>query len=192
MLYVHLHQGAVEATTGGVARVEGLGPLLLTQVTTLLAHTHVTLKPVIDLHDRVSVNSYEFPEAIKERLHLRVPAEAFPHATRMSRKVDIDHPVPFDPHGPPGQTGTHNAAPLGRTGHRAKTHLGYHLTQTEHGDYLWSTPHGLHRLVDDTGTHPIDDLTATTLTLGQDLDRALDHLLHLHRTGQLAPCSSTG
>ncbi len=185
VLYVHLHQGAVEATTGGVARVEGHGPLLLTQVTTLLAHTHVTLKPVIDLHHRVSVNSYEFPETIKERLHLRVPAEAFPHATRMSRKVDIDHPVPFDPHGPPGQTGTHNAAPLGRTGHRAKTHLGYHLTQTEHGDYLWSTPHGLHRLIDDTGTHPIDDLTATTLTLGQDLDRALDRLTQQLRTGAL-------
>jgi hypothetical protein len=81
---------------------------------------------------------------------------------------------------------------LGRTGHRAKTHLGYHLTQTEHGDYLWSTPHGLHRLVDDTGTHPIDDLTANTLTLGQDLDRALDRLLHLYRTGALAPCSTTG
>ena len=183
VLYVHLHQGAVEATTGGVARVEGHGPHLLAQVKALLAHTNVALKPVIDLHEKVSVNSYEFPETLKERLHLRVPGEVFPHGTRTSRRVDIDHPVPFDPHGPPGQTGTHNAAPLARTGHRAKTHLGYRLDQTQHGAYVWSTPHGLHRLVDETGTHPIDELTATTLTLGEDLDRALDRLTHQLRTG---------
>src|SRR5215217_3403644 len=64
-VYVHLHQGAVEGTTGGVARVEGLGPLLLEQVRGLLGHANVALKPVVDLADRVSVNACEHPETVK-------------------------------------------------------------------------------------------------------------------------------
>jgi hypothetical protein len=67
----------------------------------------------------------------------------------------MDHPRPFDPHGPPGQTGDHNAAPLGRRHHRAKTHLAYQCRQLSLGRYLWSSPHGLQRLVDATGTHEL-------------------------------------
>ncbi len=113
-VYVHLHQGAVEGTTGGVARVEGLGPLLLEQVRGLLGHTNVALKPVVDLADRVSVNAYEHPETVKERVHLRTLGEVFPYGRATGRKVDMDHPVPYDPLGPPGQTGDDNAGPLSR------------------------------------------------------------------------------
>ena len=175
-LYVHLHQGAVEGTTGGVARVEGLGPMLLTQVTRLLAHAHVVVKPVIDLNTGASVSSYEHPETTRERVHLRTNGEVFPHATTISRKLDLDHPAPWDPGGSPGQTGDHNAAPLGRTNHRAKTHLGYRLKQTGPDEYLWRTPHGLHRHVDHTGTHPIDNIQANELADPGWLDRALDRL----------------
>lgn len=184
-VYVHLHEAAL-AGAGGVARAEGLGPQLLEQVKALLGHAQVTLKPVIDLAERVSVNAYEFPESLKERLHLVNPGEVFPHATRTSRKVDIDHPEPFEAHGPPGQTGDHNAAPLGRTHHRAKTHLGYRARQTGPGEYVWRTPHGLHRVVDARGTHPIEESEAAALTGGDPLDRALARLLHLHRTCALA------
>ena len=111
-VYVHLHQGAVEGTHGGVARVEGLGPMLLEQVRRLLGHANVDLKPVVDLTDRVSVNAYEHPETVKERVHLRNLGEVFPHGRATSRKVDMDHPVPYDPLGPPGQTGDHNAGPV--------------------------------------------------------------------------------
>ncbi|HRD62840.1 MAG TPA: HNH endonuclease, partial [Nocardioides sp.] len=69
------------------------------------------------------------------------------------RSVDFDHPDPYKPNGPPGQTGDHNAAPLGRRHHRAKTHLGYRVRQLGPGTYLWRTPHGLLRLVDRDGTH---------------------------------------
>ena len=153
-VYVHLHQGAVEGTTGGVARVEGLGPLLLEQVRGLLGHANVALKPVVDLADRVSVNAYEHPETVKERVHLRTMGEVFPYGRATGRSVDMDHPVPYDPLGPPGQTGDDNAGPLSRHPHRAKTHLGYRVTQTGLTEYVWSTPHGLHRLVDEHGTHP--------------------------------------
>jgi hypothetical protein len=98
----------------------------------------------------------------------------FPHATRVSRAVDIDHPVEYDEHGPPGQTGDHNAAPLGRSTHRARTHLGYRVRQLGPDSYLWRTPHGLHRHIDDTGTHAIDAATARDLERTATIQRALD------------------
>ncbi|MCW2845911.1 MAG: hypothetical protein JWN22_3827, partial [Nocardioides sp.] len=93
-LYLHLHEATLTGTTPGVARVEDLGPHVLAQARDLLAHPHVTVKPVIDVTHALSVNSYEHPEALKERIHLLRPVDAFPHASRTSRNVDLDHPVP--------------------------------------------------------------------------------------------------
>jgi hypothetical protein len=177
VVYVHLHQSALER---GVARVEQIGPLLLDQVRRLLGHTRVDLKPVIDLNTGTRVNAYEHPESVQERTHLRTIGEVFPHATRISRKVDMDHPKEWDPHGPPGQTGDHNAAPLSRTHHRAKTHLGYRLRQLGPGDYTWQTPHGLRRRVDATGTHVLDEVTAWHLEHPGALDRALERIARAH------------
>jgi hypothetical protein len=154
--------------------------MLLQQVTRLLGHAHVNLTPVLDLADQTRVNAYEHPEAVKERAQLITVGEVFPHATRVSRKVDNDHPVPWDPDGPPGQTGDHNVAPLGRTHHRAKTHLPYRLRQLGPGEYLWTTPHGLHRHVDRAGTHLIDDVQANQLILGDALDLALEQIAREH------------
>jgi hypothetical protein len=180
VVYVHLHQAALEGSAVGVARVEDLGPMLYQQVTRLLGHAEVKVQPVMDLSDQTRVNAYEHPEAVKQRAHLITVGEVFPHATRVSRKVDHDHPVPWDPHGPPGQTGDHNCAPLGRTHHRAKTHLAYRLRQLGPGDYLWTTPHGLHRRVDETGTHVLDDLQANEVLLGDALDSALEQVAAEH------------
>jgi hypothetical protein len=180
VVYVHLHQAALDGSAAGVARVEDLGPLLHEQVRRLVGHAHITVKPVLDLRDQVRVTAYEHPEAVKERTHLITVGEVFPHATRVSRLVDLDHPARWDPGGPPGQTGDHNAAPLSRTHHRAKTHLAYQLRQTGPGSYLWTTPHGLHRHVDHTGTHVIDEVTANTLLLGDQLDRALERIAAEH------------
>lgn len=178
VIYLHLHQAALEGT--GVARVEGLGPMIREQVTRFLGHANVTVKPVIDLADQIRVDAYEHPESVKERAHLITVGDVFPHATRISRHLDRDHPVPFDPGGPPGQTGDHNIAPLSRTHHRAKTHLAYRLDQLGPGEYVWTTPHGLHRHVDHTGTHVLDDQAANTLLLGDELDRALERLAAAH------------
>ena len=156
--------------------MEELGPLLLEQVRRLLGHAHVELKPTVDLADVVRVTAYEHPESVKERVHLRTVGEVFPHATRVSRSVDMDHPVDFRRDGPPGQTGDLNAAPLSRTNHRAKTHLGYRVRQLGPDDYVWRTPHGLYRRVDATGTHPIDAETAEELMRSAALDRALQEI----------------
>lgn len=161
VVFVHLHQAALDGTvTSAVAR-SGLGPLVLDQVVGLLGHAHVDLHPVIDLNTGSTVNGYEHPEAVKRRGLLRTAGTVFPHATGTeANRIDHDHPVPYDPLGPPGQTGDHNDAPLDRRSHRAKTHLGYQVEQLAPAVYLWTSPHGLHRLVNRTGTHRIveDDL----------------------------------
>jgi hypothetical protein len=178
VLHVHLHQAALQAGIG-VARVEELGPLLLDQVRRLLAHTHVTLRPVLDLSETIAVDRYEHPTAVRDRTAILSPGDAFPHASGLSRRVDLDHPVPYDPGGPPGQTGDHNAAPLTRRGHRAKTHLGYRVSQVDRTTFVWRTPHGLHRRVDQTGTHLSEDPDRLAA-----LDRALDQLLAGKEAGQ--------
>jgi hypothetical protein len=184
-LYIHLSEAAVSSGSG-VGRVEGLGPHTLQQLIDLLGHTHVTVKPVVDLTEQVSVNAYEHPETIKERIHLRWGGDAFPHATRTTRNVDYDHPVSYKPHGPPGQTNSRTGQPLSRTAHRAKTHLGYRCTPLPTGEVLWRTPHGLHRIVDGTGTHQIDASEYAAWLSDKPLDRALVQLSHRLRTGALS------
>ncbi|MFC5728648.1 MULTISPECIES: hypothetical protein [Nocardioides] len=158
-IFVHLHRDVLTGRVPGVARVEGIGPMLLAQVVELLRHRNVSVKPVIDLNDGVSVNAYEHPAACKERTGLRNLYDVFPHSTSMiSRGLDLDHPTPYDVHGPPGQTGDRNAAPLTRRHHRAKTHLGYHLRQLSLDAYRWESPHGLVRVVTRRGTCVVEPI----------------------------------
>lgn len=188
VLYVHLHEAALgspTSSTGAVTRVEGIGPHSLSQLAELLAQAHVAVKPVVDLRDRVSVNAYEHPTWIKERVHLARPGDAFPHATSLSRRLDVDHRTAYRAQGPPGQTGPHNAQPLGRTGHRAKTHLGYRVTALPTGETVWRTPHGLDRIVDERGTHLLAPGDYEALTGRDPLQRALVRLQHRLRTGGL-------
>ncbi|MCX6402269.1 MAG: hypothetical protein NTX33_20330 [Propionibacteriales bacterium] len=164
---------------GPVARVEGLGPMLLSQVRDLLTrHANINLQPVIDLHTGRSVNGYEHPTDVKTRTELRTIGDMFPHATstftRSGRPPDHDHTVPYDKHGPPGQTGDHNDTPLHRHHHRAKTHAGYTVVQLGPDQWIWRTPHGLHRRVTTKGTTTItarefDMLRAITIRLAGDL-----------------------
>ena len=173
VVYLHLHQAALDGTAA-VARVEDLGPALLTQVVTLLRHARVSLRPVIDLHAEGTTSSYEFPESVRERARLRSPVEVFPHATGSSRRTDLDHPVPYDPLGPPGQTRDTNAAPLSRTHHRAKTHTGWQVHQAGLDRHYWRSPHGLCRETGPAGTAVLDDLTHWHVTHPGALDAALD------------------
>ena len=175
IVHVHLHQATLDSGDG-VARVEEAGAMLLDELAGLLGHARVTLAPVIDLATSISVNGYEHPESVKERTRLRTVGDVFPHAQTISRKTDMDHPDPYDPHGPPGQTGDHNAAPLGRGPHRAKTHLTYRCRQLGLARYLWHSPHGRKRLVDARGTHELDPAQAFELEHPGALHEALDRI----------------
>ena len=143
-----------------MARAEGLGPVPLSALCALLGRTKLTVRPVRDLSSRVRSTAYEHPESLKEQTYLTTAGDYWPYATSTSRRVDYDHPTPYDDTGPPDprrpQTGSHNSGPLGRRHHRWKTHAGFRSRQCGDGRYVWLTPHGLAFLVDHLGTHRID------------------------------------
>ena len=45
----------------------------------------------VDLHDQIAVDSYEIPDRISRRVKLKRPTCVFPHCTRTSARVDLDH-----------------------------------------------------------------------------------------------------
>ncbi|MFG1909826.1 hypothetical protein [Kribbella sp. NPDC048928] len=190
-LYVHLTDRTL-ATGTGVLRVEELGPLLASQLTELLGHDHITIKPVIDLHDQVSVHAYEIPDRIRERVRLRHPVDTFPYsAAEATERMDQDHITPYNhttpndrttpydritpydrtgppnPTGPPdqpGQTSTNNLIPLTRLHHRAKTFGAWRNRRLPDGAIEWTSPHGFTFIVNHTGTHPAPTTTHTPPT----------------------------
>ncbi|MGZ5400252.1 MAG: hypothetical protein ACXWDM_09575 [Nocardioides sp.] len=183
VLHVHLHEAAVR-TDHGVARVEDIGPVLSREIPEWLGHTHVTVKPVIDLADQVAFDAYEHPDSLTERLTLRSPADTFPHANQVTRHLDHDHVEPFGS-GRAGQTGDHNTQPLGRTGHRAKTHAGYRVRQLGPGDHVWQTPHHRYRRVDHRGTTILAEPIGSGLMSEDPIDRAVAQMtLDLRRHGR--------
>jgi hypothetical protein len=156
VVHVHLTDEALRTRTG-VARVEDLGPHLVQRLADLLGHADVRLQPVRDLTVRFRVDHYEHPDALKDHTWHLAGGDAFPFAPHANRAVvDHDHPTPYDTDGPPGQTGSHNSAPLRRTHHRWKTFGGYRCRQAGPGRYVWATPHGRYYLRDHTGTHRLD------------------------------------
>ena len=144
----------------------------------------MTVKPVIDLARAGQRELLRAPHPDRGTHPPRTArGDAFPHASTVSRSLDLDHRAAYRRPGPPGQTGLDNAQPLGRTGHRAKTHLGYRASPAATGETLWRTPHGLHRLVDHLGTHHLDADEAAALVGDDPLQRALVRLLVRRRTG---------
>jgi hypothetical protein len=161
VVYVHLSEEAITAGTG-VARVEDVGPVLLGRLRTLLGERcKISVKPVIDLPaGHTPLDCYEIPTRLREQLQLRYPADVFPYAAAVTRRMDIDHTIPYlspDEGGPPGQTRIGNLGPHIRRNHRHKTHGGWQARQPEPGTWLWRSPHRRIYLVNATGTHPLGD-----------------------------------
>lgn len=143
----------------GIARVEGQGPMLVQALAELLGHADVTVKAVIDHRLRHRADAYEHTEPVKDHVWTQTGGDVFPFSPRSATRacVDFDHASPYEPHGPPGQTGPHNSGPLRRSHHRWKTHGGYRARQAGPGRHLWQTPHGLCYLVDGDGTRRLSD-----------------------------------
>ncbi|NYI47045.1 hypothetical protein BJ993_004125 [Nocardioides aromaticivorans] len=137
-----------------IARMEGHGPLTIEYVRHLVAHyaSCVKVQPVIDLNQGAAVDAYEIPHRLREAVHLIHPGDTFPFAANLSRKVDLDHQIPY---AEGGTTSTDNLGPLTRTHHRIKTHAGWEVRQPFPGIVIWRDPHGAHYLVDQTGTRRV-------------------------------------
>lgn len=169
---LYLHLNATRLGPDGVARLEGEGALPLVALRALLADSKVRVTTVIDHRESEAVDAYEIPERLRERMALAQPYEVFPWGTRRARHADLDHTESYRAGGPdgvgpePGQTRPENLGPIGRTGHRAKTHAGWRCRQVRPGRWLWRTPYGADYLVDnwgatrwsfpDLGTSPIE------------------------------------
>jgi hypothetical protein len=166
MLHIHLsHEALLTADLlgGGIARLEGVGPLALGQVRRFLRDTgcDIRVQPVIDPQDTPPVDGYEIPRRIREAIFLRMPASCFPYATGI-RRMDLDHTKPYLPlarGGPSRQTGVHNLGPMTRFEHRIKTHGRWRVRQPEPGVWIWRSPHRAYYLVTNAGTHNLGDGT---------------------------------
>ncbi|TIC84245.1 HNH endonuclease signature motif containing protein [Nocardioides sp. GY 10127] len=134
--------GTLTSLGGGFTTLE----VLARWVTESVADTRITVRPVIDQRVERHTEAYEFPDRLAEQVRLREATCVFPHCRRAARRCDTDHVVP---HARGGPTSTDNAAPLCRTHHRAKTHLGWAYHRAPEGpaeqgrpDWLWTSPHG--------------------------------------------------
>ena len=154
-LNLHMSLESLRRGEGGVVRWESECP-----VTEQFVHDHLRpmhayrIQPVIDLAGMPPVDGYEIPDRHRAAVRLRTPADASPFAASVATRVDEDHTLPFRP-GESGQTRVDNLAPLGRFGHRVKTHGSWTVRQPFNGIILWRDPHGQVYLVDHTGTHKI-------------------------------------
>jgi hypothetical protein len=169
-LTVHLYGGgrAVSPEHGEldrVTRIDGWGPVTESWLRDVLGrYARFVVRPVLDLEGMAPVEAYEIPQRHRRAVQQIAPTETFPWGTTRSTgpTVQIDHVVPWDPHGPPGQTGLHNLSPLSTYHHRLKTHGGWQSTMPWPGVQLWRDPHGQVYLHDTSGTRGLDTMRHST------------------------------
>lgn len=133
------HDGAA---LHGSATVDALGPVTAAHLREILAGCdRVVVRPIVDVTEPVAVSVYRPSPAIRWLVAERDERELTPFSNRSarSRLIDLDHTIP---HAAGGATDSHNLASLSRRAHRAVTHGGFTITQTEPGTLCWTTPAG--------------------------------------------------
>ncbi len=174
-LVVHLYGGPRETSAAGeeldrMARLPGHGPVTESWLRDVLGRfATFRVHPVLDVEGLAPVEAYEVPARHRRAVQLLSPTESFPWGTTTSTgpTVQLDHVVPWYPHGPPDQppqppqppqTGLHNLAPLSTFHHRLKTHGGWQSAMPWPGVQLWRDPHGQVYLRDASGTRCASDI----------------------------------
>ena len=87
-LFVHVTDEALR-TRVGVARIEGVGPIDVTQLHEILGHADVTVTPVLDLRMRRRVDAYEHPEIIKDHVWTQTGGDCFPYTPRTATRDGV-------------------------------------------------------------------------------------------------------
>lgn len=157
-LYLHASLTDLDAgETPEVGTVESLGPLTLDQIKHWVAHSRLTIQPVLHVatDDTWSVDRHDPPPRMADQVRLRDQTCVFPWCNRPARQCDLDHIDSYtdpDHGGPPGQTTPTNLAAPCRRHHRAKTAGTWTYQRLDTGTYLWTGPGGLTALVTPQGT----------------------------------------
>jgi hypothetical protein len=167
-VYVHVEAQDLDVDgEGGSAfatgEVERLGEATLTKIRTWVGHHRVVIQPVLNMQRRDAVDQHDPPEWIRGLVILRDGHCVFPGCRRDARSCDLDHIVPYDEHGPPGQTSPDNLACLCRRHHRAKTLGLWRYARTPDGGYLWHGPLGARYVVTPGGTVTVAGAPETEL-----------------------------
>lgn len=131
----------------GSRRLPGTTAVPFEAVEEVLGHSHVTIKPVIDLDHMAPGAGYAFTGENREAVLLKSLTCVFPFCDRPARTCQVDHNVPA-PRGPT----IDNGGPFCQRHHRVKTHGRWRLSQPFNGIYLWLSPTGHLYVVDDRAT----------------------------------------
>ena len=154
-VFVHMFAGSL-GDKDAIARVEGVGPVLMDQIAKITGGCSVKITPAIHVGGAdAGVDQYEIPDRIRHQVLLTNPHDVFPYSSIESRRLDLDHTVPYA-NGAANQTRPSNLGPLSRRAHRVKTHAGWNLDQPSPGVFIWRTGAGQQFQVDHTGTHRIN------------------------------------
>jgi hypothetical protein len=133
--------------------VEMLGAATMAQLRQWVGHSQVVIQPVLNMQRRDAVDHHDPPPWMQELVRLRDGHCVFPRCQVDARDCDLDHEIPYEPDGPPGQTHPDNLACLCRRHHRAKTARVWRYARTPEGHYLWHGPYDTTYLVTARGTH---------------------------------------
>ena len=103
------------------------------------ATSRVTIRPVLDLTENLHTDSYTPTPRQREQAVLLNATCVFPHCTRPSRGLDLDHILEW---ARGGRTESWNLAPLCRGHHRLKTFAGWTYTRDTWTEFTWTSPRG--------------------------------------------------
>jgi hypothetical protein len=106
-------------------------------------NTKVTVRPVIDLNENLSTDSYRPTPTMREQAVLVNATCVFPRCSRPARAADLDHLDEFSREPDiGGDTESINLGPLCRGHHRYKTHGGWTVVRTGPTTFTWTSPYG--------------------------------------------------
>ncbi|UYM07608.1 HNH endonuclease signature motif containing protein [Solicola gregarius] len=163
-LYLHFDR------TWGTWSLEDVGAITRSEAAEILGHSHVTVKPVIDLETTISATGYVAPPRLKEQLGLMNGLTCtFPHCTRPARVGDYDHIINHRDGGP---TNSRNGHRLCRYHHRAKTFTAWTVQSPAPGIWLWQSPAGRSYLVTGGTTTKLPGRTTPTIRNRRKRDAA--------------------
>ncbi|WP_235547715.1 HNH endonuclease signature motif containing protein, partial [Nocardioides sp. Root224] len=109
------------------------------------AGTRVSIRPVLDLSEEITVDRYTPTARQREQAILLTPTCVFPHCNKDARGCDLDHITAY---ASGGKTTSWNLAPLCRFHHRVKTFSTWTYHRTSRTSFIWTSPKGR--------VHPVD------------------------------------